>query len=218
MNYQKLKEGKGGSGIVEDKLVCLVGASGSGKTTLAKELEKLGYNIIESYTTRKEREKGEWGHIFLKGWKQNCSFIISPNGEEFFNHRQMIAFKKLYDEIYFATKEQYQGKGTSIYIVDPEGAEQVKANVKDAEVITIFLMADRVHRMGRLRGRFNEKNDLQFYTDMVREKELVLKFRDELKNRINKDREIFKTCKCDYVVDANREVEEVLKDVVDIIC
>ena len=192
---KKTIEGKGRD-IKMDKLILLVGASGSGKTTLAKELEKLGYNIIESYPTRKEREKGEWGHIFLKGWEQNCSFIISPNGEEFFNHRQMIAFKKLYDEIYFATKEQYQGKGTSIYIVDPEGAEQVRENVKDAEVITIFLMTDEEVRRHRMYDRSSR--------DMF--------------NRIESDREIFKTCKCDYVVDANREVEEVLKDVVGIIC
>lgn len=48
-----------------DKLILLVGPSGSGKTTIAKELEKEGYNIIHSYTTRKPREPNEWGHTFV---------------------------------------------------------------------------------------------------------------------------------------------------------
>lgn len=168
-----------------DKIINLVGASGSGKTTTAKELEKLGYNIIHSYTTRERREPDEWGHRFTKSNKVEC-FI----GE-------MIAYQQLYGVEYFATKEQYQGKGTSIYVIDPKGAEQVKENVTDAEVITIFLMSDMRERDWRM------KEDGRKYVDRF--------------NRIEKDGEIFKTCKCDYVVDANREVEEVLKDIVEII-
>ena len=192
MNYQKLKEGKGGSDIVEDKIICLVGASGSGKTTLAKRLEKLGYNVIHSYTTRKPRYEGEWGHTFIK---KVIGHEIKEIPKEFLGE-EIIAFKKLYDYEYFATVEQYKNKGTSIYVVDPDGAEQVKENVKDAEVITIYLMADEAERRLRMHIR---------------------RFGNEKFERIKKDREIFKTCKCDYVVDANREVEDVLEDLVDII-
>ena len=39
----------------------------------------------------------------------------------------------------------------------------------------------------------------------------------ETLKRIEQDKEIFKTCKCDYVVDANRELSEVLTDIKEII-
>ena len=192
---------------MEDKIINLVGASGSGKTTIAKELEKLDYNIIHSYTNREPREFNEWGHTFedLYSVEVNNIFVgvengLDPNSQDFkyIDIDDMIAYFNNYDknEHYFATKEQYQGKGTSIYIVDPEGANQVKENVKDAEVVTIFLMADERIRLDRM--YFN-----RVINDAI--------------DRAKKDREIFKTCKCDYVVDANREVEEVLSDVVEII-
>ena len=48
-----------------DTIFCLVGPSGSGKTTVAKALEKHGYNVIQSYTTRPRRSENEWGHTFV---------------------------------------------------------------------------------------------------------------------------------------------------------
>ena len=36
-------------------MILLAGPTGSGKTTIAKSLEKLGYNIIPTYTTREPR-------------------------------------------------------------------------------------------------------------------------------------------------------------------
>lgn len=173
-----------------DKLILLVGASGSGKTTIARELEKEGYNIIHSYTTRKPREENEWGHIFIK----------KAIGHKVKKTNNMIAFKQLYDYEYWATKEQYEGKGTSIYIVCPKGAEQVKENAKDVEVITVFLMADYFEREKRLFKRKKCKSQI-----------------DAIYDRLDDDDKIFKTCKCDYVVDANREVKEVSSDVVEII-
>ena len=194
---------------MKDKIINLVGPSGSGKTTIAKELEKLGYNIIKSYTTRPPRELNEWGHIFIKyhvklGESYN---LITFNPKEntlkehkFINISEMIAFFNDYDknEIYFATKDQYQGKGTSIYIVDPNGARQVHENVKDAEVVTIFLMADESTRLYRM-----EWLDERPYP--------------EIRDRLNHDEKIFNLCKCDYVVDGNRAIEEVLADVKEII-
>lgn len=181
-----------------DKIICLVGASGSGKTTLAKELEKKGYNIIHSYTTREPREPGEWGHIFIK----------KAIGHEIKMNKNMIAFKNLYDYEYWATKDQYQGKGTSIYVVDPEGEKQVHENVKDAEVITIFLMVDRENRYNRLHKRKNLSG-----SELINLPNKI----DNIWGRLNADEEIFKTCKCDYVVDGNNSLINVLWNVIEII-
>ncbi len=185
-----------------DKIICLVGASGSGKTTIAKRLEKEGYNIIHSYTTRPPREPGEWGHAFINGanWYEEDVFLGADENYENeieIHASEMIAFFNDYfkGEVYFATKEQYQGKGTSIYVVDPEGAEQVQKNVQDAEVTTIFLMAD----------------------ENIRYKRMVKERGHGAVERIEKDKEIFKTCKCDYVVDANRDIDSVVLDVLEIL-
>lgn len=203
----------------KDTIVCLVGASGTGKTTIAKELEKEGYNIIQSYTTRKKREQSEWGHIFITDWypiEINGTFVGVENREMptlgmTNKHRcididHMIAYFNDYNknEHYFATIDQYKNKGTSIYIVDPDGTEQVKRSVKDAEVITVFLTADKGVRFDRI---FERTYSLGFAEASV----------DEANNRVGKDSEIFKVCKCDYTVDANREVKEVLKNVIEII-
>lgn len=174
---------------MKDKLILLVGPSGTGKTTVAKELEKLGYNVIHSYTTRKPRYEGEWGHIFIK---KAIGHEIKEIPKEFLGE-EIIAFKKLYDYEYFATVEQYKNKGTSIYVVDPDGAEQVKENVKDAEIVTIFLMADFIEREKRLFKRKKCKSEI-----------------DAIYDRLYDDFGLFKICRCDYVVDANRPVDEVV--------
>lgn len=135
---------------------------------------------------------------------------------------EMIAFFNDYskNEIYFATKEQYQGKGTSIYTVDPDGAEQVKRNVTDAEVVTIFLMADEGIRARRLRDRAYESRGILCYIPMGKLEEFQKAkhdIRGEVENRLMKDIEIFSTCKCNYAVDGNRSIKEVVANIKEII-
>lgn len=194
---------------MKDKIVCLVGPSGSGKTTIAKELEKEGFNVIQSYTTRPPREPGEWGHIF----SDIKEYINATIKHEMQNY--LIAYQKLYDHHYWATKEQYKNKGTSIYVVDPKGAGQVKKNVKDAEVITILLTVDVGKRIIRLRRRLLNENNITI--DSFFGNELQDKIHNYIRKRLNKDEEIFRVVKCDYTVDANREVKEVLNDIKQII-
>lgn len=186
---------------MKDKIICLVGPSGSGKTTIAKELEKECYNVIQSYTTRPPRKPNEWGHIFVRDVPLDTT--------------NMIAHQKLYGHHYWATKEQYQNKGISIYVIDPQGAEQVKENVKDAEVITILLTVDVVKRITRLRRRLLNENNITI--DSFFGNELQDKIHNYIRKRLNKDEEIFRVVKCDYTVDANREVKEVLNDIKQII-
>ena len=70
-------------------------------------------------------------------------------------------------------------------------AEQVKENVKDVEVITIFLVADRQTRMLRLRSRFDSNYDKEEYANNNS------KYREDLREgvyeRIYNDSSIFKT-------------------------
>lgn len=169
-----------------DRIILLVGASGSGKTSIAKELEKDGYNIIHSYTTRKPRKENEWGHIFVSlPYKWSIYGDSSPNDDD-----ELIAYLYYNENHYWATKEQYQGKGTSIYVVDPVGNQEVHNIVDDADVITIFLTVDKNTRMWRM---IEDGRDIK-----------------DVMSRLDKDKYIFNVCKCDYIVDANGELDEVL--------
>ena len=169
-----------------DKIICLVGPSGSGKTTLAIELEKRGCNVIHSYTTRPPRSEDEWGHTFVA---PGSTTIMYVNDVGFAGKSRMIAHQQLYDYHYWATSEQYQGKGTSIYVIDPLGAQQVRENAGDAKVITISLMCDEKTRIRRM---------------------MDSRAPEQVKERILKDREIFSTIKCDYAIDANQTMDQVL--------
>ncbi|KNF08934.1 putative guanylate kinase [Gottschalkia purinilytica] len=167
-----------------DKIICLIGASASGKTTLAKELEKVGYNMIHSYTTRKPRYEDEWGHIFV-----DTEYYLKESKEN------IIAYNELYNHQYWATKQQYSNKGISIYVIDPQGAKELKDTIKDAEIISIFLSADEITRKTRMLAE--DRND--FF------------------KRIEKDKKLFNLVKTDYVIDANRNIKEILDDVLSVI-
>lgn len=68
-------------------------------------------------------------------------------------------------------------------------------------------MADEVERKHRLLKRYDAEAYYQGTTWLP----------DEIVERVERDREIFSTCKCDYAVDANRSIEEVLADIKEII-
>lgn len=175
---------------MKDKIICLVGESGSGKTTIAELLEKEGYNYIESYTTRKPRYEGEKGHIFV----DTIPTVLNTHGfsREKILKAGIIAYTYFDNAYYWATREQYQGKGTSIYIIDVAGIKKLKGKVKDAEIIVIYLKADRKVRMKRMLTERDPKT---------------------VADRIKNDDKAFKNVEWDYMVNANNSIEEVLEGI-----
>lgn len=194
------------------KIICLIGASGSGKTMVAKELDKRGYNIVHSYTTRKPREENEWGHIFIEGELSNCNSHLCTTKGSFYRSDMIAYFNNYKGTIYFATEEQIKKGETNIYIVDPIGSREVKEHYKDnknVEVISIYLQADEEVRARRMTGRVTDKTQLAYIKD--------LKTIPEIADRIVPDRKIFKLVQADYTLNANRSKESVLKDIIKII-
>lgn len=90
-------------------LFLFIGKSASGKTTIANMLEQqLGYNQVESYTTRAPRYHGEIGHVFV-------------SNEEFDALGKMVAYTEYNGNRYGTTAEQLDQ--CQIYVVDVPGVE-----------------------------------------------------------------------------------------------
>jgi len=192
-----------------DIIYCLVGPSGSGKTTLAKALEE-DYNIILSYTTRPPRSEHEWGHTFVEKdsvtFTDDHTFVTINEGEVTSGH-DVVAHKEIYGHDYWATKDQYHGKGKSVYVIDPAGVDILKKNVQDAELVVIYLACDTSVCENRMFDRAGELKD----GDPIAEKlEKAINTTRKIKERVNHDKEVFRICKADWVVNANGEFDEVL--------
>lgn len=186
-----------------DKIVCLVGESGSGKSTIAELLEKEGYNYIQSYTTRKPRFLGEKGHIFVDDEVLLRDFKTEDN--KLVPKENIIAYTYFGGAHYWATKEQYIDKGTSVYIIDPVGVKELKEKIKDAEITAVYLKVDRNERFARMKHRAEETNPSE-----ISKKTITI---SDIEKRLNYDKEAFKIVQCDYVVDGNREIKEIIRDI-----
>lgn len=106
-----------------NNLYCIVGKSGTGKTTLALELEKLGFAVVESYTTRKPRFEGEKGHIFIT--------------EEEFDTLNLITKVEFDGNKYGVTSELLDK--ADIFVVDPEGLRILKEQYNNKKIVSIYL-------------------------------------------------------------------------------
>lgn len=174
------------------KLVCLVGASGTGKTTVAKKLAEQWYNVIQSYTTRPPRSDDEWGHIFT-------------DETMYKRHKQqgLIIAETLFDgHYYWATKEQYRGYDVSIYVIDPYGASQLQYTVFGVRIITIALYASASVRIERMLKRANAMTQ-----DDI----------NKVYKRYAHDLDQFNCIKCDYVINADRAIDNIVDDIHNII-
>jgi guanylate kinase len=187
-----LKRGK----TLTDRIIGLIGESGSGKTTIAKILEEKEYNIIHSYTTRKAREKNEWGHIFV-----NREDIVFYDNFETVRYKDdhiehIIAYVYYNDNHYWATREQCLGHGNSIYVIDPVGFVDLLSKV-DLPVIGIYLSVPTYIRADRLHER-----------DGI----------DKAKERLNHDKKMFESFKLDWIIQENgRSPMEIAENVIEII-
>jgi guanylate kinase len=165
-----------------DRIICLVGESGSGKTTIAIRLEAAGYNVIQSYTTRPQRETNEWGHRFV-------------DEDVLWEHLDMqdyiVAYKYFDGYHYWAVRDQYKDLGTSIYVVDPDGIEMLLSKVNDAEIVVVYLKTEKAIRIDRMK-------------DQGRSIENVGR-------RVGYDKEAFKSVRCNWAVDANESIDNTVE-------
>lgn len=107
----------------------IVGETSSGKDSFVHRIcEECGYNQLISYATRPRRDGEGYTHIF-----------ISPSEVEQYEG-QMIAYTKIGQFEYFATKNQLQE--CDFYVIDYRGIEYMHSlthDLSDIRFVTVFI-------------------------------------------------------------------------------
>lgn len=138
----------------------IVGKSGSGKDSLVSKLcEKYGYSQLKSYATRPRREGEDNTHTF-----------ISPDEVEQYKD-QMIAYTRIGEFEYFATKQQLYT--SDFYCIDYRGIEymhNLELDLSDIRFVTIYIhVSDNIREERAINGR--KDNALTFYKRCFSENE-----------------------------------------------
>ena len=147
---------------MNNKILCIVGESGAGKTLASLHLQnKLGANVICSYTTRPPRETEVEGreHHFI-------NLVPDPN--------ELLAYTTFGGYEYYALKTQVFGDCT-VYVVDEEGLKNLKLeHGEEYRIFSVYMTRawSKRRRSGvtknRLERDFNrEKLDLSEYDWLI---------------------------------------------------
>lgn len=109
-----------------NNLYLIVGPSGSGKTTVVEYLAKKykDYKVVESYTTRPKRFKGEGGHIYV-------------SKERFLQLHDLVAYTFFDGNEYGVTARQLDQN--NLYVVDPDGVQYLMRHYKNKPIRIIWL-------------------------------------------------------------------------------
>jgi len=157
-------------------LLCVLGASGSGKSTLCSELEKrYGLKSIPSYTTRAPRFNVEQGHTF-----------VTEN--EFDKLEEILAYAKTDNCRYAVTKEMFENKNYSLYVVDLTGLKYLYKHYRgNRPIISVFLRANAYDRFNHMINRKDERNEEEIIRAALEriEHDAVEFNEEEIKNNVN---------------------------------
>lgn len=140
---------------MKKKILCIIGESGVGKTLASLHLKnKLGANVICSFTTRPPRETEVEGreHHFVD---------IHPPKEE------LLAYVEFFGYEYYALKSQVFGDCT-VYVIDEDGLRNlIKEHGEEYDIHSVYITRSYsnrlrteidMHRMNRdvVRKKFDE--------------------------------------------------------------
>lgn len=165
----------------------IAGRTGSGKDYLAKKIVELSnvitdhdkpineepMTILKSYTTRPKRTESEDTHIFI-------------TKDEADTYTDKVATTKIGEYEYFATADQVEH--TDLYIIDPNGIEELTKNMPDTEFQIIYVHADedlnrRINAIKRAEDKIKEEEIFAKRNDA--EDEQFTEFEDKIFNRMD---------------------------------
>lgn len=128
-------------------MIVLVGKSCSGKTTIAKELEKLGYSLIVTYTTRPIREGEEDGVDYKFITKEE---FLEKNTNGFFF--ESTSYKVADGDIWWYGTAVEDLDSEKAVIMNPCGLKKMK-HLGSMHPVSFYIMANEGVRWNRLRDR-----------------------------------------------------------------
>lgn len=146
----------------------IVGKTSSGKDSLVSMIcERQGYTQLKSYTTRPKRENEGNTHIFIR----------SEQVQQYKD--DMIAYTKIGDYEYFATKQQLLE--SNFYIIDYRGIEFMKSlpiDLSDIKFVTIYIKAPDEMREARALNMRNDDPNVFYkrcFSEMRQFEEMAIK-------------------------------------------
>lgn len=174
-------------------LYVFVGKSASGKTTAANALEKEhGMVQLQSYTTRPRRYANETGHTFIS----NAEFDKLVN---------IVAYTEYNGYRYCATRKQVDA--VDVYVLDVPGVETILKQYNTERPIVIFYFDTTVHtRINRMIARGD--HDSAIISRLLEDEKD--NWWQQLEDIVaNEEKENIKL----YIINANRDIDAVLKSV-----
>lgn len=182
------------------KIIVLLGASATGKDTIAMHLSNK-YNIPTaiSYTTRPKRSGEVEGREYY--------FISQEEMDKKFENNEVMEFTsyEIQSEnrtyVYASTLDELTKDDYVIVILNPHGLHQLQCSPLKDNLTTILLKCKNKERLLRAINRDENVNI------------------DEVVDRYKRDKIDFEqnTIKTDYVMDTNKNMEEMFLDIDNII-
>lgn len=128
-------------------IYCICGRSGSGKTTLADGLEAEDFKVIQSYTTRPPRYKGESGHTFV-------------TEAQFKKIGPLVAYTKINGYEYGVPAKDIDEN--DVYVIDVVGIRELKRKYKGKKGIKVIgLGLSETEAANRMRQRGDTKENIK---------------------------------------------------------
>jgi guanylate kinase len=128
-------------------MIVIIGPSGSGKTTIANMLQKRGYKLSISYTTRKPR-KGEVNGVHYR-------FITKDEFRKKIMQDFFVEWAPVGDELYGTSKEDLIDD--IIKIVEPNGLRQLMSK---GDILVTYISAPDSLRMERMKKRGQDEDEI----------------------------------------------------------
>lgn len=153
-----------------NKIALFIGRTGSGKSFFAKALEKKGYRVLKSYTTRPKRNKDDVDHIFIS--QEEANLITNK-----------VAYTEINNYEYFATKEQIEKN--DIYIIDPRGYYELIENAPNYKFNIFYIEGNNKYRENMVKQR-SEHDNKNFDKRNASEDKMFTEFEQKIKEGLIK--------------------------------
>lgn len=125
-------------------LIVLVGASGTGKSTIEKEIQKLGYDRIVSWTTRNPRPGELHGQDYY--FTTNDDFIADIN--------EFAEYEKYSQGRFYGTlRLQYSEDRNQVAVLTPHGVRLLRKNLPNLPIFVVYMEASLKERVMRYINR-----------------------------------------------------------------